>query len=134
MPIHSSWYITDHIILNTLHNDVTRDDIVQSVDVMLTMVNASHMDSVHILFDFNEAVQIPVNIPLWQQATLSLIEHPRTGWMIGTRVHTPLFAVLTSAVSQITGAPYRILPTYDTALAFLEAESKMDFGIKINAS
>jgi hypothetical protein len=80
MPHTISWRIPDHVIVATLTEGITADEVQQIADQMYDEIAAAASESpVHTLVDVREC---GMQDKVWNYAKLNFRRHPNSGWSI----------------------------------------------------
>ncbi|MCS6834400.1 MAG: hypothetical protein NZ750_00085 [Anaerolineae bacterium] len=120
MPIITEWFIENKVIMTTYKGTVTTDDLVQTADDILSMIDQSNSPMVHTLVNVSEIESYPTNVVQIVNSTRKAFAHPRYGWLIlfGDYNKTTIFIL--HMVASIMRLRVRIFPTLNETIDFLQ--------------
>lgn len=122
MPHAITWLLPNRIIYFRVHGTVTSAELPDTDSAVLTMLDESDADKIHILFDDSDLVKMPgIN----EMMSLKYIRHARVGWII-TPQRNAFIRFVGSVVGQTAGVKFRFVDSLEGGLKTL---SKMDLSL-----
>ena len=117
MPVESSWYIRERVLLRVYSGDVTLDNIyTANVAARAEHIRASNLVPIHSIIDCRDATSFPRLDKIYNRVPLTA--HPNSGWqvVIGA-LSIPVEIVL--ALFRMGGARVQHVTTVGDAVCFL---------------
>ncbi len=113
------WIANGHVMGVKLFGRQSADDIRQSVDEQVALLNASSRPRVHILVDLYDATgPRTFDIAEVRDALRRIIQHHRMGWLLITGTHEVTRVAVAMVLSQFQ-IRMRVFETTEDALDFL---------------
>jgi len=99
----TSWLIENHIVLTTLSETLTINDIQNNDRDILTYVQGADTPRlVHLIIDVSTLDGFPTNIVQIKQSANSYLSLPTMGWLAVVGVDNPIIRFLSTIVTQMT--------------------------------
>jgi hypothetical protein len=120
MPITAQWAIEERLIEVKSVGEVETADALQVGREIVQLLDASTSDKVHLIIDESQLKNM--NIQLSGLSELTMIKHPRVGWIVtwGSQQNA-FFSFLQTMVAQMAGLNWRKFNTEAEARQFVEA-------------
>lgn len=121
MALETSWFIPEKIILLRATGDLSTDDIIQSTEEGVALIESCSTPNVHVLFDTEELVSFTRDVFALSNAVQKLMGHPRYGWFVMFGRNDPIVRFITSIVTQVFKRHFKICMDRQEAVDFLQA-------------
>jgi len=116
MPYQLSWYRENRVIVGKFQGVVTPDDL-QGINESAVKLVREGTPPVHDIIDALALEKVPFDLKLLNKS-LQLFKEPNLGWVI-VIARNPLFGFLGTTLSHLGGKRFRMVETWDEALATL---------------
>ncbi|MCA9915259.1 MAG: hypothetical protein KC496_18025 [Anaerolineae bacterium] len=120
MALETSWFIPEKVILLRATGDLTTEDIVQSTEAGVVLIESCTTPRIHVLFDTEELISFTRDVFALSSAVQKLMGHPRYGWFVMFGRNDPIVRFITSIVTQIFKRNFKICVTREEAVDFLQ--------------
>ncbi len=121
MALETSWFIPEKIILLRATGDLSTDDIIQSTEEGVALIESCSTPNVHVLFDTEDLVSFTRDVFALSNAVQKLMGHPRYGWFVMFGRNDPIVRFITSIVTQVFKRHFKICMDRQEAVDFLQA-------------
>jgi len=119
LAITTSWFIPDRVILLDAEGHLSTEEIVQSADEGVALIESCDTERVHILFDVVRLKTFTRDVFALSGAVQKLMSHPRYGWFVMYGRDDPVVRFIASIVTQIFRRSFKITADRQEALDFL---------------
>jgi hypothetical protein len=119
MAITLKWLIRDRVILEEYVGDINIQQVTEAMKNVEAMVEASGAPLVHALADTSAMKGFPTHLIELQNATRSLLSHPRYGWLIIYGRNDMMLRFILQVLTGVFKVRLRMFDTRDEALEFL---------------
>ena len=122
MPVDVRWLIEDAVILEYFSGEVNMDEAVSLIHKVGQMIEQSNRILVHTLIDMTTMSKIPTNLQELVKETNDVLKNPRSGWILIYGQENKLLNFFTSVITGVFKTRYRMFPTLEEALEFLQQQ------------
>lgn len=119
MSVKTSWLIENHVIYLQLIDDVKIEEIEATSNDVLTMLNQSPVQLVHVIHDATDLDSVPIKLMDLSNVTSQVWNHPKLGWTVAFNVQKPMLTFVGNMLSKLFRTRYRIVDTKEDALDHL---------------
>ncbi len=119
MPYQVNWYIENQIIYTHYSGIMSPDDLRESLQKCLQMIESSPREIVHAISDVGDVVEA-----ISMKESLNILRetgtHPRSGWNFTIRQKSSMMKMVAAMGSSIFNLRYRTFDTLDESLRYLK--------------
>jgi hypothetical protein len=121
MPHQHQWLIPNHIIIGRNMGDLTIEDIEDSTQALVNMLNSSSRPLVHVLIDLTELESHPNKLKPLAESSKAIFNHPKLGWLLLYGNLNRFSKFLAQMFAQLSHIRFRIFTTDEEAIEFLKS-------------
>ncbi len=120
MPFEICWYKENYVIMIQFTGDVSEEELKQSVEEELKLIENSPHETVHVLIDARQQTSHPTDFLTLARILNPVLEHPKKGWTLEYGRKGKFMARLAiSAVARLQRSKYRTFDTLEEAMSYL---------------
>ncbi|MBZ0290094.1 MAG: hypothetical protein K8I30_20890 [Anaerolineae bacterium] len=124
MPAETIWYQENRVVLVQVQRELTLADMAAVDQKIVEYVRQGSRERplVHLIVDMRAMNKMPVNLAQVRN-TLTHLKEPALGWSVMVGM-SPVMRFVASTVIQMAGARFRIVSTFEEAVAFLVSQDE----------
>jgi len=126
MPVENSWLIKDRVMLTRLYGHISVEDMVRNAREGTAMIE-SGVAPVYSLVDASGIDQFPLRL----NEMKSISEQgssDKLGWIVIYGIPNRFISFLATTFVQVIGKRYKVVATFDEALAFVNMQEGHPLG------
>jgi len=119
MPFEQSWLVEGAVIHAYYYDEMTIDEISESIQDTIWRLETSERSLIHIMLDVSDLMSHPTNIGEITKVIRPMLNHERVGWVLLFGDVDPITKFVAQVTTQLFKTRFRILEDKEGALAFL---------------
>jgi len=119
MPVQSRWLVEGQVIYTELVGDLTLEDIQAGSQGVIDLLEASNLDTVHLVGDQSKMGDIPVSLKLFNDAA-EFMRHDKMGWFMMYPSENKFAKFIASMISSLTKVQHRQCVSLEECLTTLK--------------
>ena len=120
MPFEQSWLVQNAVILVKYEDDVTIDEVTESVEELVWRMNTTQRQLVHMVMDMTALGTHPTNLSELNNIAKMLLSHERVGWLLMLGNQNSLTKFLVEMIAQMSKIRFRGFVDWEETREFLQ--------------
>ncbi len=118
MSYHISWLVEGYVIDVSFEGNLTVEELEDQAFAALEYMNNGETELIHSILDLTALEKVPLSMSIFSGSFAEPLRHPRVGWNIFITTNR-MFKLMVSTILKLSSGKYRIFPTREEGLAFL---------------